>query len=841
MFVRITAVFLLLAVLLAGGLPARAGQITGHTYVALSALRFLSGPARAMVDANMDAYLSGAQGPDICGVVMPKLNTLSYFTAVGEETHYSDRKAELALNLLDCATTDQERAYALGWMTHYVNDIFVHGVVNNYGGFYEKEPAHHKVLEQLETKHILVKHADLVTASLSNSIPSSLGGNFGGFIFDAYHKTYPDNAIYKSGDEWLAENRPYFITRYKEATMWCRSADERFYQSHADGTGEHGWSIAGLPFPSMPSKVEYEAMQKAIEITAVEPQAQTIRVTVKVNNNRLYGRFLVDYDAEIESAIQYTNQLFTLASQYVAEKDVKKKPAARTALLEVIPNVNLDQPHANFDFATAKPGKVNIDKITGVLTLYKNVADGKPLGNPVVLESKSTTVILPDKHFAESQGGQITLVVPVPDGSAPYRFKLQLALSGKDALTIPEYRDVDWTQAEGAYPGTWMVGAGAVMVTDTFNVRMPIPDSMVGKPGARRWVLMPEGTDVKEEEIILIKARIPQDNYRYDVVALEEKVEGKELTATLQVTETNPFMQNIAGRCRLVMIWFTEGKTDTDVAGALDDLTKQLDEANKVLEAATKAMDELMTPEQQDKLMEIVGTYSAELDKKGVGEEEKQRLIDKRVQEEMKAMGIDLTKMNAVNAQAQGLAAKNNVPFHVGTSLDLALADLRFDTAANWKPYEKTLNAPTNNSFGASRSYIKTNEDGLQWSIEGGVTASLSTDEEQVKVVAERNKGKRAEAQTIAGFTGTIWSSEKINYGNGYEREISGEGMLKKGNVYLWITFSATAKGYKQYKADKDNKVTLVYDGTADAEKAADSALADISGMYHGIRLLPTR
>ncbi len=842
MFIRITAVLLLLAGLLVSGLPARAGQMSGHIYVAQSALRFLSGPARAMIDANnMDAYLSGAQGPDICGVVMPKLDKASRFTSVGEETHYSDRKAELALNLLDCATTDQERAYALGWMTHYVDDIFVHGVVNNYGGFYEKDPTQHTVLEQLETKHVLVKHADMVTASLSKTIPSILGGNFGGFIFDAYHKTYPDNAINKSGDEWLVDNRPYFIKRYKEATLWCSAANERFYQSHADGTGAHGCALAGLPFPDMPSKAEYDAMQKAIEITAVEPQAQAIRITAKVNNNRLYGRFLVDYDAEIESAIQYCNQLFTLASQYVAEKDVKKKPAARIALLEVIPNVNLDQPHVNFDHATAKPGKVSIDKFTSVLTLYKNVADGKPLGNPVVLESKSAPVILPDKHFADSLGGQITFDVPVPDGSAPYQFKLLLALSGKEALAVPEYRDVDWTQVEGTYPGTWMAGAGAVMVTDIFTVRMPIPDTMIGKPGARRWVLMPEGTDIKEEEIALIKARLPHDNYRYDVVALEEAIEGGEMTARLQVTDTSPNDQKIAGRCRLVMIWFTEGKAETDVAGALGDLNKELEEAFKLLDAANKATEELMTPEQQDKLDKIAEAYSAELDKKGVGEEEKERLLDIHMQEEMKAMGIDLTKMNAVNAQAQELAAKNNVPFHVSTSLDLALADLRFDTAANWKPYEKNGNTRTNNLFGAANAVTQKNKKGLQWSIEGGITASLSTDEEQAKVIAERNKGNKEEKQTIAGFTGTIWSSEKINYANGYERVIRGEGLLKKGNVYLTISFGATATGYKQYNVDEDNKVTLVYDGADDARKANVSALADISGMYRGIRLLPTR
>ena len=143
-------------------ISAKAGQMAGHIYTAVESIRYLNGNAKKIVESNLDAYLSGAQGPDICGVVMPKLNMLSYFNAIGEETHYSDKKAKLAIFLLSCARNDKERAYALGWISHYLNDVQVHSVVNKYGGFYEKFSAHHKELEMLETKRVLTKYSSII-------------------------------------------------------------------------------------------------------------------------------------------------------------------------------------------------------------------------------------------------------------------------------------------------------------------------------------------------------------------------------------------------------------------------------------------------------------------------------------------------------------------------------------------------------------------------------------------------------------------------------------------------------------------------------------------------------
>jgi len=826
--------------MLASGMSGLAGQMAGHTYVALQARKFLSGPARLAVDTNLNAYLSGAQGPDVIGVVMTKLDTASAFNSVGQETHYSDQKATLAVNILDCATTDEERAYALGWMTHYANDIFVHAVVNDYGGYYAVDDKHHKVLEQLETKHVFAKYGNQVTQALSTSIPAAAGPTFGGFIFDAYHKTFPTNPIYQSGNEWLIENRPYFCKRYLNAASWCRAASERFYNSHISGTGEHGWDLAGLPFPSMPSKAAYEGMQQAVEIKNIQTQAQSIHVTVRVNDSKLYGRFLVDWDTEIETAVQYMNQVFSFASVYLAEKDVVKKAAYRKELLDVVPNVNLDQPHATFDHATAKPGNVSINRISYQVTLYKKAEDGKPLPKAEIIKGVSMPITLKEQGFAESQAGEATFDISLPVNAAPYRFALHVVLSGIEALKVPAYQNVDWAQAEGAFPGTWMSGAGAVMVTDQFTVRIPIPDSMAGKPGARRWVIMPEGQDIKEEDIPLIKSRLADDRYRYDVEALEEKIDGRELTATLQVTDTNPFTQKIADRCRLVMIWFTDGKAETDTAGAIDDLNKELEEAVQLMEEASEIMDNLLTDEQEEKLGAIMEKYEEELTNKGVKEEEIERLMMQKAFDEMKKMGVDLSKLTEINEKVAALGAKSTVPFHVGTSIDLAPADLRFDTAADWKASD-IGNLKTNNVRGASRQVEQKDGNKLHWTLEAGISVSLLTDPESIKTISARLAGK-GDLLSVAGFTGTVQTIDKNGRENAaHIREITGEGLLRKGRVYMHISFSAFANGFRIHEPDEDGKLVLVYDGAGDADAQAERALSDITGMYRGIRLLPVR
>ena len=197
---RLSALIVACGLLLTTLVPcAHAGQIGCHIYTALRMKDHLSGNCRVIVDTYPDAYLAGAQGPDITGVVQHGLGRKSTMpvTTIGEESHY-DKTGRLALNILFAAKKDAEIAFALGWMTHFLSDRHVHPVVNRYGGFYQVDEARHKALEQLESKHVYVAKSAILTKAVAIRCPHDLGHPFAMFILQGYHWTFPGNNLYIS-------------------------------------------------------------------------------------------------------------------------------------------------------------------------------------------------------------------------------------------------------------------------------------------------------------------------------------------------------------------------------------------------------------------------------------------------------------------------------------------------------------------------------------------------------------------------------------------------------------------------------------------------------------------
>ncbi len=820
-----------------------AGQIPSHVYTALHSRQFLSGAARLAVESNLDAYLNGAQGPDTTGVVMPGLNTLSWFNAVGSETHYDPKKAELALNLLDCAKTDREIAWALGWLTHYINDRFVHEVVNNYGGYYLKDHKRHILLEQLENKHVLATHPEVVT-HMAKPVPAAESDTFPGFIFDAYHKTWPDNKIYQSGNEWLVENRPYFCKRYNEAASWSGEGGQRFLQSHLSGTGKHGYGIAALPFPNMPSNDEYALMQQALEIRNIEAHPDHLTVTVRVNDNRLFGRFTKDWDRAAQDAIMYANQVFTFASAYLAEKDPTRKAELRAELLSVIPDQNLDQPLNSFDPDKAFPGNATIDKVTYILTLYPKDEPGKPAAKSSVISGTSGPIQFTGKGYSDARTGDVTFNIDLPAGSAPYRYTLAVALSGKDAVKVPEYVNVDWVQAEGRHPGTWLTGAAEMIVTDIIEVSLPLPESLRKQTKAqRRWIITPRGYSLTDADVALIQTRLPRDGFRYDVVPIEEKIENGVLKAKLQLTKSSPFANLPWGAQSLMMIWFPEGKGEQTISDVLADASKELEDANKAMEDVDAIMADAMTEEQMEQFGKEIMAYEEELTKKGVPEAEREKLLAKRAEEIMRKAGVDMEKLKAANAKAAGVTVDNGggLPFHISTPISLRPVNVQITIPSGWKRDESYDKQPFNNS--RYISVDKRQEDGkgrVMWTLQASASVELDDDQERAAALLARHK-EEGQKITICGFTGSLFVTSSL-VELPYTIKYSAEGLLKRGQVNLHVSYYIVATGHDIYDPDEKTKeLVKVYAGAGDAQKAAKEALATVESVINGITLNPER
>ncbi len=820
-----------------------AGQIPSHVYTALHSRQFLTGPARLAVDAHLDAYLSGAQGPDITGVVMPALNKASWFTAVGAETHYNEKKAELAVNLLDTATTDRERAYALGWMTHYINDVQIHQLVNNYGGFYEKYHKHHALLEQLENKHVLATYPE-VASNMTKAIPVAEGNAFAGFIFDAYHRTWPDNPIYQSGNEWIVENRPYFGSRYSEAAGWCGQAALRFVASHTDGTGKHGYGIATLNFPNMPSNDQYAQMRQAIEIRDIESHPDRLIVTVRVNDNRLFGRFTADWDTAARKAIEEAQQVFTLASAYLAEKDATRKATLRSALLNAVPNENLDQPLKSFDPDKVIPGNVIIDKVTYVLTLYPKDQPDKPTAKPVIVTGVSGPIKFSGTGYSDARSGDVTFSIDLPAGSTPYRYTLAVALSGKDAVKYPDYVNVDWVQADGRHPGTWLTGAGEMTVTDIIEVSLPLPETLRKQTKAqRRWIITPRGYTLTDADVALIQTRLPREGFRYDIAPIEEKIENGVLKAKLQLTKSSPYANLPWGAQSLLMIWFPEGKGEQTISDVLSDAAKELDAVNKAMEELDAIMADAMTEEQMEQLGEVMMAYEEELKKKGVPEAEREKLMAKRAEELMRKAGVDMDKLKAANDKAAGItvATTSGLPFHISTPITLRPVDVQITTPGGWKREDFHDKQPFSDRRSVSTERrVEDGKGNTMWTLRPTASVDLDDDPERAAALRARHKGGGQEI-TIRGFTGPLFANNTL-VELPYTVTYQAEGVLTRGSTQMYVSYNIEAVGHTIHELNKEtNELVKVYDGSADAQKAAKEALSTVESVINGVALNPKR
>jgi len=817
---------------------ARAGQMAGHEYTALSAMTWLSGTARDVVEANQDAYLSGAQGPDTTGIVMFNLNMVN--DAVGEESHYSAKKAELALAILDAAKTDRDKAFALGWMTHYINDLFVHPVVNDYGGYYAVDPKHHKELEQLETKHVLLNHGDLVTQEMSNTVPATFGSTFAGFIFDGYHAAFPEENRYKTGNEWVGSNKFYFARRYNEASDWSLAASRDFYLAHSNGSGKHGsleswteslavWKL----FPPMPSAKEYETLRKPLDITVVKPYSDRIEVTAEVKDSKHYGRFLVDWDAAAVAAQQYAAQVFSLASDYLDAAEGEHKAEIRGQLLAVIPNANLDQPHAAFDPTKALPGGANCERLAYQLTLFPQTgAAGEQ--KPVVIEGSSTPIVYGTAEgFAGSKSGTVTFQISLPKNLKVYRFALLTGMTDTAAFKNPEYRDVDWCKVEGTNNSVDAPGPGMVIVGAPFSVRIPLPPTMANQPGERRWLVMKKGHNMTLEETVdYVNGDADEDFYRVDLLVLSEKVSATAVEATLQVTGIDADEQQLLEDAELVMLWFAPGMAKEQTRSPFDRLVA----TGKLTQAQVK------------KLTQDLSAYAKTLS--GISAQQEAAMIDLKQRVELAKLGI-------------GPGDITGVRYSAAVPLDLYGARLKVTLPPGWSPVDSRDELA---QFARRDQHVEDAQGNDKWESAARLKIIVGTKPETVKTndfedadppkapppgdapsgyqtaFAGAHAGETAQPLVIAGFSGARYETVKrnTNADGTLDITISGEALLRKGGIYLEIVYYLEAEA-SRITDWKDGKTVLIYDGNADTAKAVEQAQKDMQAMWRSIRLEPVR
>lgn len=816
-----------------------AGQIASHIYTAIRMRDYLSPNCRKLVADNKPAYLAGAQGPDITGVQHGIGGTLSWTPnqSVGEEAHYTDT-GKLTLIILETAKTPAEKAFALGWVTHYINDIHVHPVVNQYGGYYQADSARHKALEQLESKHVYVTKDAYVSETDATSCPADMGPDFAQFLILAYSRAFPHNPMYIGNTDAAGLTEVDTITRaehfcniFRKAASWCLDAAKDFYRAHSSGDGKHSFVQAYIPkFPPMPTKKQYEMLMKPLEMNAkVENGVVTAEVTV--NDSKLHGRFLKDWESATDEAIKHAANVLPGICKFV-DADLAGRKTLREATSKLLPDKNLDQPLTLLDLKNLDPGNL----VSQEVIFEWEPLEHKKVAGQAFLPFYSN-VKIPDAKAEGFDGavvGKCIYQIRLKDFSGDFRLRAKL-------VAKPRMKDFDYVEYTGTASGDQQSSAGAVMVTDVFDVEFQVPAEAVGKDTDRKYVVMSADSTIDYADTALIQSSMEGEKFRMDVEPIAEEVSGSTLRAKLQIS--NYMRDSYLGKAKIAVVFFDKGKANMGELATLDDAAKALEGAKAAMGAVDKAMN--LTEEQEMKLSEQMDAYEAQLDK-NLSEKEKEQLILAKADEMMKKMGVDLGEVLKNDQAVAKLETMAQAPPIAYADVELRQVAVDASAASGWTKEP---------SYGPEKSFTKTvNTEYHGWPViqmKGTFVANIGADPDAMAKF-KKNSGGDCSPFSVSGFNGLFCrnvieketraeapppaspdSKPDLTSTTTYTWSIGGQGVAEKGKCQMKVWYSIEIVGITK----TDEKGNVLYDGVSDAKKERGSAAQAVESMKGSVRV----
>lgn len=298
-------------------------QAAAHVYVALETLAQAPPQIRPLLQANVDAYLAGAVGPDVTYAVHPAQLLMGVTRPNGSESHY-EKTGQLAVAMLRLAQTDRDKAFAFGWLTHYWQDISVHQRVNMFGGYYADHRDRHVELEFFETKHVLHSLVPERTGAAGNlDTYATPGAGFPAeFVSRVFNSMYPQVAEYQPAGGAPAP----FVAGLRSAADNVAKGTTWFVNQER-GTAAGGGLLETLFGRRLPTTQEYDRIMKPLLIENVEAdlpdfdaggdQAR-LRVRFRVNDLRLLKPFIDEWFWAITTARQLS---FLNMEKWLADPD----------------------------------------------------------------------------------------------------------------------------------------------------------------------------------------------------------------------------------------------------------------------------------------------------------------------------------------------------------------------------------------------------------------------------------------------------------------------------------------------------------------------------------------
>ena len=233
---------LLLCLLVAAGTPqlAKASQVYGHLYFADIMIQSPAGRYLDLQEQTRAEFFLGSLAPDSAwlahmisspringqlqkqyGISLPK--NLRPVSSQLDDVHQV-QPTKVSLQLLVAAEQLEDRAFAIGWLSHYVVDSYIHDLINHYGRFVVDptrfdDPAMklHDRLEALEMRHVL----QLQGGELRNIAYQTRSARLPGvFLRSALEKAYPQNTFYGQHPEYFLRTFALASGLMIDSTRW---------------------------------------------------------------------------------------------------------------------------------------------------------------------------------------------------------------------------------------------------------------------------------------------------------------------------------------------------------------------------------------------------------------------------------------------------------------------------------------------------------------------------------------------------------------------------------------------------------------------------------------------
>jgi hypothetical protein len=332
------------------------------------------------------------------------------------------------------------------------------------------------------------------------------------------------------------------------------------------------------------------------------------------------------------------------------------------------------------------------------------------------------------------------------------------------------------------------------------------------KPGKYRVVLTKSGAKLDMADFLMLSfdptGETTGDKFRFPVTVLSEKEEGNRINIEVQVPQVHEI--KAAEQMELAFVFLDK---EASLDSQLKDAMAALDKANEEMEKKMAAM----TPEELEAFQK---KFDAEMEKAAANPPPPPS------PDEANAMPLPPGTVISYPILVQPPSIQLKAPDGWQDQPD----DRQF-----WRRVEKKAGSQTsgNHVFIDAAFDIHLDAAGLDELTGGFIESNFANMRKGVQDIRP---------VTSSGFQGELlqFKPYRNDSPNARHMSASGEALLKKGKVYMGVSYKVQVSGFRETKIDDQGREIVLFDTRPDADKEYEQIVKDINGLLGSMKMATT-